>query len=400
MSQALALQALTRLLSRAERAALNKQGTRAITLPFTQASFAAYFALPTHAAKQELHATLREAQRAGAIEIEWDPLAGDDGQIKRILLKDLGTLAQHLGIQTHQSVLEHAKFRLTAWSTLPQVQEILHAWANLRTVRGRAPSEVPDLIDALRVLDFCRARAGDDIAVRTVSAALFKNSKRLEELEQWLDILTAEDLQGLRRPAGEVFAGLGLVKHPPAVYLSGCAEMELADGLRLQVPSPFVALAPKSVVRVLPAQSVHTVLTVENLTVFHELAAGRAGSLEAHLVLFTAGMPAPSFMAFYDRLLQQLGDRHLYHWGDIDPGGFRIAACLARATARVGCRLSLWQMDSSRFEPDLAYRRLSRTDISEMRRICGNYGWAKEGAALEVSNHGFEQEALPALLPP
>jgi len=399
MSQALANQALKKLLGRAERVH-NKEEARAVTLPFTRTSFEPYFALPTHAAKQELHASLREAQRAGAIMIEWDLLAGEDGQIKRIFLKDLGSLARHLGVQTHESLLAHAKSRLAAWNTLSRVQEILSTWGSLRAVRGRDASEVEDLSDALRVLDFCRARAGEDIAVRTASAALFKNSKRLEELEQWLDILTANNLQGLRRSAEEVFASLGLVKHPPAVYLSGRAELELADGLRLQLPSPFVALAPKSIMRVMLAQTVRSVLTVENLTVFHELAAGRAGSLEAHLILFTAGMPAPSFMAFYERLLQDLGDRELYHWGDIDPGGFRIAACLARAVARVGRRLSLWQMGSSKFEPDLAYRQLSRTDISEMRRICASYGWVQEAAALEVSSHGFEQEALPTLLPP
>src|SRR5690606_27362208 len=168
---------------------------------------------------------------------------------------------------------------------------ILSSWGSLRTVRGRDASDVKELTDALRVLDFCRARAGEDIAVRTVSAALFKNSKRLEELEQWLDVLTAEDLHGARRSAEEVFAGLELVKHPPAVYLRGRAELERADGLRLKVPVPFIALAPKSIMRVLPAQTVRSVLTVETLTVFHELAAGRAGPLESHLILFTAGMP-------------------------------------------------------------------------------------------------------------
>src|SRR5690606_30176832 len=109
-------------------------------------------------AKQELHASLREAQRAGAITIEWDLLAGEDGQIKRILLKDLDTLARHLGVQTHESVVTHAKSLLAAWIKLPRVQEILSSWGSLRTVRGRDASDVKELTDALRVLDFCRAR--------------------------------------------------------------------------------------------------------------------------------------------------------------------------------------------------------------------------------------------------
>lgn len=398
MSQALATQALRKLLTRAERAHL-KEEPGLVSLRFSDASFAEYFSLPTHAAKQELHAGLCSAEREGAITIEWDQRAGEDGQIERILLQDLDALARHLGVQTHEIALRHAKSRLANWTTIPRVQEIVSAWERLHTVRGRDISDMESLSDALRVLDFCRARAGEDIAVRTASAALFKDSKRLEKLEQWLDVLTTDDVKGLRRSAEEVFAGLGLVKYPPAVYLSGRAVLELADGLRLGVPSPFIALAPKSIMRVIPAHAVRSVLTVENLTVFHELAAGRAGSLEGHLILFTAGMPAPSFMAFYERLLADLGDREIYHWGDIDPGGFRIAACLARAVGRVGRRLSLWQMSSTTFEPDLAYRQLSRSDISEMRRICANNGWIQEAAALEVSNHGFEQEALPALLP-
>jgi hypothetical protein len=172
-----------------------------------------------------------------------------------------------------------------------------------------------------------------------------------------LDILTTEDMHGIRRSAEEVFAYLGLVKHPPAVYLSGRAELKSADASKLQMPSSFIALAPKSFARVTQAHNVRTVLTVENLTVFHQLAAGRAGCPEAHLILFTAGMPAPSFTSFYERLLQELGDRDLYHWGDIDPGGFRMAACLARAAARVGRRLSLWQMDWDR-EPDADANRI------------------------------------------
>lgn len=398
MSQALATQALKKLLGRAERAR-NKDAAYAVTLPFTQGSFQSYFALPTHAEKQELHATLRAAERAGAIMIEWDLLAGEDGQIKRILLRDIDRLAQQLGTQTQANVLSHARSLLAAWSAAPRVQEILDAWERLRTVRSKGPLEVEELRDALRVLDFCRARAGEDIAVRAASSALFKDSKRVEGLEQWLDVLTAEHLKAPRRSAEDVFAGLGLVKYPPAVYLTGRAEIELADGLRLQVPSPFIALAPRSIIRVIPDRTVRVVLTVENLTVFHELATGRAGSLEAHLILFTAGMPAPSFMAFYDRLLQDLGERDLYHWGDIDPGGFRIAACLARVTERVGRRLSLWQMVSNTFNPDLAYRQLSPTDINEIRRICLKHAWVNESEALEVSNNGFEQEALPMLLP-
>ena len=57
-------------------------------------------------------------------------------------------------------------------------------------------------------------------------------------------------------------------------------------------------------------------------------------------------------------------------------------------------------MDASSFETSLAYRNLSRAEISEMRRTCPDYGWVRVAAAFDCCSLGFEQEALPAPLPP
>lgn len=368
-------------------------------MPFTQASFAAYFEVPTHAGKEEVHTALREAQRAGAIVIEWDPRAGEEGQVERLVLKDVQRLADHLRIPSHANTMSRASALLEPWTTDARVAQILEQWAGLRLVRGRPPMDVEDLVDALRVLDMCRMRQGEDLAVRTVSSALFKDSKRLEALEPWLDLLTAPQLQDPRRSAEEVFADLGLVKYPPAVYVAGNARVLLGDGRSLSVPPPFVALAPRAIAGLELAIEIHTLLTVENLTTFHELASGRAGALTSHLVMFTAGMPAPSFLQFYERALRSLGSRALYHWGDIDPGGFRVAACLARVAHSCGHQLRLWQMTATEFPEALAYRALSRSETSEIQRTCQVHHWLPEAKALERCALGFEQEALTPRLP-
>jgi hypothetical protein len=398
MSSTIADQALRKLLGRGERAQRSAL-SRAVTLPFTHASFAAYFELPTHAAKEEVHAALREARRAGAISIEWDPRAGEEGQVERLVLKDVQRLADHLQIPSHASTMSRARAALEPWTTDARVAQILEQWAGLRLVRGRSPMEVDDLVGALRVVDVCRSRQGEDLAVRTLSAALFKDSKRLEALEPWLDLLTAPRLQDPRRSAEEVFAGLGLVKYPPAVYVAGNARILLSDGKWLSVPIPFVALAPRAIAGLELAEEIHTLLTVENLTTFHELASGRAGMLTSHLVMFTAGMPAPSFLQFYARALRCLGSRALYHWGDIDPGGFRVAACLARVAHSCGQSLKLWRMKTTELPDALAYRTLPRSETSEIQRICQIHQWLPEAQALERCALGFEQEALTPELP-
>lgn len=393
-----ARQAVAKLLERAERAA-TREASRAVTLVFGENGFPAYFRIESRSAKDEVHSALREAERAGGLTIEWDVLAGENGQIKRLLLADAGALARYLGVQPHAELMREAQLLLDRWVSQPRVEEILDLWRHLKTVRGRSVREAADLADALRVLDYAQFKKGEDIAVRTLSATLFRSSKRLEELEVFLDILTSDILQAPPRTAEEVFAELGLIKHPPAVFLAGPASVELTGGVSMDVPSPFVGLAPRAVAAVRLAPRVRTILTVENLTVFHEFAEGRAGPLEKHLVVYTAGMPAPSFLDFYRKLVSQAQDRALLHWGDIDPGGFRIAGLLARNAAQCRVPLRLWSMISSCFESSLSYRPLLPAEIAQMQRTCGQHAWTAESVALAEHQVAFEQEALPLRLP-
>lgn len=391
----LANKALRKLFERGERASL-KEASRAITLSFTQVSFPLYLAA-SFSEKQESHGALRNAQRCGSIEIDWDPRAGENGQIVRIVLKDLSRLAEHLRIKTHAQLMSEARELLSPWAARARVQEILNTWSELRPVRGRHVEEASDLADALRVLDHCSETR--DTSVRLLSAALFNSSKRLEQLEPWLDLLTSEQLQGPRRPAEEVFAGLGLVKHPPAVHLAGAAKLRLINDFRLDVPVPFIALAPRSVLEIEIDTSVHTVLSVENLTIFHEIAEGRAGSLTGYLLLYTAGMPAPSFIRLYAKLLASCGQRQIFHWGDIDPAGFRIAACLARVAERSGHNLKLWQMCANEYSRERAWRQLDEREQTEIRRLCELHGWTEEAQSVQMTSSSFEQESLPLILP-
>lgn len=393
-----ARQALEILVARGERASA-RPSSRTITLVFTASGFSSYFDIQSRAVKDEVHATLREAERNGAITIEWDPLAGENGQVKRLKLTDTTALAIFLGRVPHQKAIRDAEEQLTPWALNPRVNEVLQTWRGLHKVRGRGVETLPDLIDALRVLEYCQQRSGEDIAVRALSAALFRSSKRLEELVSWLDILTCGTLQGSGRSAEEVFAGLGLVKHPPAVFIAGPASLTLRDSTIVTIPQPFLGLAPRSIETVSLPDAVRTILSVENLTVFHELATGRGGPLDQTLVVYTAGMPAPSFLDFYRALVHQAIVRKVLHWGDIDPGGFRIAGILARAAQEAGNRLRLWHMCADEFDTALSYRRLTTPELTSMRGLCETHGWPREARALAERPYGFEQEALPLVLP-
>jgi len=79
-------------------------------------------------------------------------------------------------------------------------------------------------------------------------------------------------------------------------------------------------------------------LTVENLASFHD--AARAPDADRALLLYTGGMPSPAWRRAYARVLDALpAGLPVWHWGDIDEGGFRIAAVRADAGCSPGaCR--------------------------------------------------------------
>lgn len=81
------------------------------------------------------------------------------------------------------------------------------------------------------------------------------------------------------------------------------------------------------------------VLTIENQTTFHSEAKRRAD--DDVLLIYTAGMPWPAERAMYERLL---AGTPVMHWGDVDEGGFLIAANVAEAARPAGHVLQRYRM--------------------------------------------------------
>lgn len=106
--------------------------------------------------------------------------------------------------------------------------------------------------------------------------------------------------------------------------LAGRVEVE-RERVTAQLDAPYAGF-PTATVRRL-ASIPNSVMSIENLTTFHSEAKRRCN--EPVLLLYTAGMPSPAWRAMYVRLLTALpADVSVYHWGDLDEGGFRIAAVL------------------------------------------------------------------------
>lgn len=395
--RSVARSALEKLMRKAERA-WAQQAEREHSLVFSEASFPEYFKLPLREDKSAVHAELRNAERSGAISIEWDRRAGEDGQITRMRLIDAAAIADHIGETPAWIHYERAEALLLPWLAIPNIQFVLERWRAGKPVRSMSPERASDFVDACKVIEACQAiSSSEDVPIRRLSANLFCDSKRIESIGSALDVLTTESMDLPWRDFEDVFSGLGLVKHPQPILIAGTGTLELDGGTRLSVPKPYIGLAPQSIRRITFAGGARKLLTVENLTTFHEIALGKAGQLSG-LVVYTAGMPSPALLRVYRLIVQELshdnGDR--FHWGDIDLGGFRIAACLARQHPST---LNLWSMDPLGCPEAASRKMLSSDEIREIFRLSAQYGWDTEAEHIAADSRAIEQEAIRLTIP-
>jgi len=396
-----ARQALSKLLRRAENASAKEGYVRTISLKFTGESFPAYFALATHAEKDACHGDLQLAQRDGAIAITWERQAGARNQIERITLCDGNALAQCLGaIPRWDAVATAANAFAVHFDRHPLLRNVIDLWRRGGKVRGTDPADIKDWLDSIRVVDHCRNSGAGDIPVRRLSANLTGDSKRVEGLWPIIDVLVQADIESPAREAEEVFNEIGLVKFPPTLLIAGDLSAEIGQR-RVKVEPPYLGFSPPAITGFTVSAVTSALLTVENLTTFHEMALRQHESPQT-LVLYTGGMPSPSWKRVYKILLSALPvAAKVLHWGDMDAGGFRIADHLAACAEQFERCLMLHSMSSDTITQvsSVARRQLIDAEIAQIERICRSRRWDKASDWIAQHRIAVEQESVQILWP-
>ena len=269
---------------------------------------------------------------------------------------------------------------------------MLRRWSELRKARGLGPESVDDWISAARAIEFCQSFSVDQplsLPIREASARLFNDSKRIEKLTVPLDILLANSIEGEARVGPSVWQELGLFREEHPVLLAGNVVAE-REGVTARLDTPYMGLPAGTVRRLMSVPKM--VLTIENLTTFHSEARRRAN--EELLLIYTAGMPSPAWRAMYIRILATLpSDVPVYHWGDIDEGGFRIAATLAQDARAVGHSIQAWSMHPEGVPADLRRKATPHT-LERIRHFANAAGWTDLGEAVAIAGFTVEQEGL------
>lgn len=386
---------LERLLRRAESARLRGADEHA-SLPMGSAG--EYAALRSLAELEVFHAEVALAERDGAIVAQREVRSGDGSRLLRLTVADLSALASHLGVQLLNDRVVVAKRQLEAWTArFPVINEVLEAWCGGRRVRGCGPEAAEDLADAATAVAARAGDAGHERILRRESVRLFGDSKRLEKLTAWLELLVTGELAASGFSKEEVWSAIGLRREPQPLLLSGSGRVELTDA-SLPLVRPYLGLPVEAVQSV--TATADYALSIENLASFHEAALSPGAS--RGLLVYTGGMPSPAWRAAYVRLLESLPPTcPVYHWGDIDEGGFRIAAVLAEAVRDAGRVLHPWLMSPVELGASVLRdaEPPSPSVLAAMRYWAGRAGWDALAEALARQPIHLEQERLDPLMP-
>lgn len=380
----------------------NTQGREADRpLLLNQAQCPAFFDIRDRSQAVEFRAEIQVAADKGAIRIQPLSRATPPMDVRAIEVADIRKLAAYLGEPLGADRLEHARAVLTPFvAQLPVLGNVLSSWGEGKKVRGcdPTPDAVSALVDATRVV-LARRNAAEDMMLRRFSRSMFRNSKRIEGIEPWIDLAYGGDLASSGLHPEDVRGALGLHHEPQAFFLYANVEY-WTRSVPVHVQPPYVGLPTRDIKGFQFTEQPLALLLVENKQSFHEFAA-KAEHLPC-AVVYTAGMPSPSWRQAMELLLAALDPLvPVYHMGDIDLGGFRIAANVASLVRAAGRELKPWLMNPSELAA-IGYE-LEMTDenrnISAMQRWCREAGWDVIADELANTPGSVEQELIEARFP-
>lgn len=372
----------------------NKHAAGARTRPpaLTASQLKPYSELRSWQHKQECDETFMAARDAGAIILQRDRLNPKDGLIERIDLVDVPALARFLGRSTYANQLALTIDQLKPLKAeFPVILEVIGRWSVMAKVRSLGPQDADGWNDAAKIIRACLARTTDAVAapVREFSARLFLDSKRVEGLTPQLDILLSGSIEASPRAETQVWQELGLFREELPILMAGFVHIarDRTTGL---IDSPYLGLPATTIQGV--ASRVTEVITIENKTTFHSEAKRRQN--EEVLLIYTAGMPSPAWRAMYMRLLVSLpSTTPIFHWGDVDEGGFRIASTIAAVSKVAGFQLRPYAMSPDDVPPAMRVKASSRT-LERIHHFACAAGWSDLGQSVIEAGFVAEQEAL------
>ncbi len=288
--------------------------------------------------RQWMNEVLLDLEHNGLLELQWVKFR-ERTEIEKIYLRleNLQLAYERSGIMPLRAKLDHMREVLKTladhpWSWVRSWRESADA-ALLQGKSVRLDVDDPEgYADLVSVLQELAALEGQLVSIRIFSQRLFRDSKHLEQKVLKRLVGLAKQASGEYRDTEEEWLDfLGLSRNPQSVWLCGPLTLKMRSGneVNTSVFPGGTGLSRRTIEEIeWMATPAKRVLTIENLTTYHQWIEQHAGDLSDQLVVYTGGYPHRVLQMFFTKLAETLScaddSIEIYHWGDIDLGGIRI----------------------------------------------------------------------------
>jgi hypothetical protein len=359
------------------------------------------------AAQDEFHRVLRDAERAGGITLERERLGRFTGEFARVRLVNADSLYRFLVRPPADSIADTARRTIEASASDLLADpffrgikgEAIAAWKFNKSYLGFAASQVENFVTVLRLTHGIIHLAGRDIDHRTFSRRTVKDSKALERWEgRVAQLLRQRDESLAGDEPREVLEASGIVRRAHLLQVKGPLRLR-SDALKIDGSGEvFIGLPWAAVQQAILSRHVDYIITIENPTSFWRYCTEVMGN---YLALLSDGFPARDVLSSMTHLVKAAradANVPIYHWGDIDAGGVRIAAHLEDA---FGVAVTLHEM-----KPALALafgtRLQSRKGLERLAARAGDVGalarWLRSDEAKALEQEELDPKAPRALV--
>ncbi len=352
-----------------------EHATRTIKIILGEIALPSYFSQIDPTPRILANEQFTALERAGFLRLGWIPGETDHllqfAKLQTEHVASIYALIRRSAKTDQRSRLENLllgdKFRFSDdW----RARALRHILTNLRTGKSPAPFSLTDTAldtDLLTVMDAVPLLQ-TETPYRVFSVRTFNDSKRLESLKnQLVSLARLGNPEWKRFPADEVLRELNLVANPNYLHLAGNWQLTLASGEILGLGGFSPALGfPAAQITSLQSVEIHAeaVLSIENLTTFHEFVRHNGTRSPAFAIICTYGNPSPATR----RLLRLIpASSPIHHWSDLDYGGFNILSQLRRF---VDERVQPYCMDIATLEANYERSRpLTVSDRANLRKL-------------------------------
>ncbi len=310
--------------------------------------------------RQDLYSRMEKARANGGVGFVWGRYENMHN-LERVILLNAAPIYSLLNRQPTAEKASNTRQMVLATlpDLLPELRQALDIcsaeWSlHRKPIRDITLDGTGEIILLFKVAQALMTRERDsDIDIRTFSRRNGGHSKFLDgRIGKLADIIRLAISTPEYLDSEEVLAFYGIKKYPQPCLIAGGVTYK--D--HVLPAEPYVGIAPEMATHLNVVNQPKWLLTVENLASFNRQVRETSGG---GIIIYTGGFPSEPTMAAI-LAVAKATTCPVFHWGDIDHGGIKIAYRIEQALARVGRKLELHMMS-----PELAARgeRIAPADV-------------------------------------